>query len=113
MFENFKRRWELIISKIENVAIDDLGVELIQLNFRCNRDLLVASMKVKNHRVINELEVLRAELEAALQIAHSRFRLKNRGILAGIFGGMFKRHHSHCMLKRLNPKDILADEMPM
>lgn len=47
MFENFKRRWELIISKIENVAIDDLGVELIQLNFRCNRDFLVASMKEK------------------------------------------------------------------
>lgn len=45
MFENFKRRWELIISKIENVTIDDLGVELIQLNFRCNRDLLVASIK--------------------------------------------------------------------
>jgi hypothetical protein len=89
-FENFKQLWEGETDKIKNEAIDGDGVSLIRLHFELNRLHLEASMNEDDlTQGLNlELEMLEAKLETALQIAHSRFRLKNRGILASIFGGI-------------------------
>lgn len=88
--EGFKQFWEGEIAKIKNEAIDGNGVGLIRLHFDMNKHLLTASMNDKDftREVHLELRMLESKLEIALQIAHSRFRLKNRGILANIFGGI-------------------------
>ena len=89
-FENFKQFWEEEIAKIKNEAIDGNGVRLIRLHFDLTSHLLTMSMSYKEftREVHLELRMLESKFEIALQIAHSRFRLKNRGILASIFGGI-------------------------
>ena len=89
-FEGFKQSWVGEIAKIKNEAIDGNGVSLIRLHFDLTKHLLIASMNDKEftREVHLELRMLESKLEIALQIAHSRFRLKNRGILANIFGGI-------------------------
>lgn len=89
-FENFKQFWEEEIAKIKNEAIDGNGVRLIRLHFDINKHILTASMNYKEftREVYLELRMIESKLEIALQIAHSRFRLKNRGILASVFGGI-------------------------
>ncbi|MEM1582835.1 MAG: hypothetical protein QXK89_10075 [Candidatus Bathyarchaeia archaeon] len=90
--EDFKRKWKDMISKIEKEAIDGEGVTLIRLNFR--KDKLLFEIDVERneftHEMFVELEILESELEAALQIANSKFKLENRRILARIFGGIFE-----------------------
>ena len=87
-FENFKKLWEEEIAKIRNESIDGDGVRLINLHFDLNKHILIMNMSSKEFtgEVHLELEMLESKLEIALQIAHSRFRLKNRGILANVFG---------------------------
>lgn len=92
-FEDFKSKWKQIISKIEKEAIDGEGIAMIRLQFDKDKALFEMGMREDEltHKIYVELEMLESELETVLQIAHSRFRLKNRGILAKIFGGVFKR----------------------
>jgi len=89
-FENFKQFWEGEIAKIKNEAIDGDGMRLIRLHFDINKHLLTAYMNEEEftREVHLELRMLESKFEIALQIAHSRFRLKNRGILASVFGGI-------------------------
>jgi hypothetical protein len=92
-FEVLKKKWEQIISKIENEAIDDNGVEIIRLRFHIDKNLFEMGLKSGEltHKTLVELHLLESQVEVALQIAQSRFKLKNRGILAQIFGRMFGR----------------------
>ena len=89
-FEGFKQFWEGEIAKIKNEAIDGDGVSLIRLHFDLNKLHLIMSMNEEEFtpEVDLELGMLESKFEIALQIAHSRFRLKNRGILANVFGGI-------------------------
>ena len=88
-FEDFKRTWEEIIAKIEGEAIDGDGINLIRIHFELNE------IHFKNDPEFEEfymdMKLLESKLETALQIAHSRFRLRNRGILARFFGGMTEK----------------------
>lgn len=92
-FENLRQFWEEEIGNIRNEAIDGDGVRFIRLHFDLNRHLFTLGMNEEDFTrdVHLELEMLESKLEIALQIAHSRFRLKNRGILASIFGGIFDK----------------------
>lgn len=92
-FEGFKQFWEGEMAKIKNEAIDGDGMRLIRLHFDLNKNLLTASMSEEEFtsEVHLELTMLESKLEIVLQIAHSRFRLRNRGILASIFGGIVDR----------------------
>jgi len=91
--EDFKRNWEMLIAKIEKEAIDGEGVNLIRLCFDRDRNLFEMGVGEDEftHEMYVELNMLESKLEAALQFAHSRFRLKNRGVLARIFGGIAER----------------------
>ena len=92
-FEDFKRTWEEIIAKIEGEAIDGDGINLIRIQFEL--DEIHFKIHCKNYPEFEEfymdMKLLESKLETALQIAHSRFRLRNRGILARFFGGMTEK----------------------
>ncbi|MEM2954305.1 MAG: hypothetical protein QXU21_08575 [Candidatus Bathyarchaeia archaeon] len=90
-FEDFKSKWEQIISKIENEAIDGEGIIMIRYHFDRSKALFINGLNEDEYtyKILVELDIL-TKLETALQIAHSSFRLKNLGILARIFGGIFE-----------------------
>ena len=87
-FEKFKKTWETQIANIRNEAIDGDGIALIRIHFETGKlQLKVFAKGELPDSLYTDLVNLESELEVALQIAHSRFRLKNRGTLARIFGG--------------------------
>ncbi len=91
-FEDFKQGWEGQIAKIENQAIDGEGVSHVRLRFELDQSSLIMSMtEVELAQVDSELRMLQSKLEIALQIAHSRFKLKNRGVLARAFAGILDK----------------------
>jgi hypothetical protein len=86
-FEKFKKIWETQIADIRNQAIDGDGVASIQANF----DLAKTRLQLLAHdempdSIYMDVDLLESQLTVALEIAHSRFRLKNRGVLARLFG---------------------------
>jgi len=91
--ENFKRFWEGEIAKIEKEAIDNDGVNLIRLHFEKDRLLLETSMNEEDftQEVHLELNMLESKLTVALETARSRYRLRNRGLWARIFGGIVEK----------------------
>lgn len=92
--EEFAKIWESQIEKIEKQALDGDAVSLIRLHF--DRDKLKFQMFVdKNYAEENDvylrLDLLESKLNFALEAAHSRFRLENRGILAKAFSGVLDK----------------------
>jgi hypothetical protein len=82
------KKLENQIANIRNEAIDGDGIALFRIHFE--RGKLKLKVFAKNElpdSIYTDLVNLESELEVALQIAHSRFRLKNRGVLARFFGG--------------------------
>ena len=91
-FENFKRNWESQIAKIEKEAIDDYGTSLIRLQFERDKIFYkIGITEIELRQVGSELNLLDSNLETALQIARSRFKLQHRGILAKAFGGILDK----------------------
>ena len=91
-FENFKKTWEEIIAKVENEAIDGDGVDIIRTHFELDESSFMLDLNESEFdEVYMDMKLLKSKLEVALQIAHSRFRLRNRGILARIFGGIVEK----------------------
>ena len=91
-FKKFKKTWEEIITKIENEAIDGEGINFIRLRFELDKSHFMLDLNESEvDDVYMDMELLESKLETALQLAHSRFRLRNRGILARIFGGMIEK----------------------
>jgi hypothetical protein len=87
--EQFKATWNDLIPKIETNVIDGDGVSRILLYFGCYNDLFFGANKdddVAKYRL--ELELMESRLIVALEVAHSKFRLANRGALAKFFGGL-------------------------
>ena len=90
-FEDFKRTWEELIVKMENEAIDGDGVNLIRIHFELDKNSFTLGLDESELMNYMDMKLLTSKLEVALQIAHSRFRLRNRGILARIFGGIAEK----------------------
>ena len=92
-FENFKGFWEGEIAKIEKEAIDNDGVNLIRLRFEHDSLHLEMSMNEEyfTKEMHLELNMLESKLTVALEIARSRYKLRNRGLWARIFGGIVKK----------------------
>jgi hypothetical protein len=87
-FEKFKKTWETQIDSIKNEAIDGDGVFTIRLSFGISKSKLeLSSIEESIESIFIDLDLLESQLNVALEIAHSRFRLKNRGVLARLFGG--------------------------
>jgi len=91
--EIFKENWERQIAKIEKEAIDSDGVNLIRLHFQRDRAILELSMNEREftRQVQVELDMLESKLTIALETARSRYRLRNRGLWARIFGGIIEK----------------------
>jgi len=85
--EAFKKTWVSQIEAIRNEAIDGDGVYKIRLQFELCRLKLEMSKDSLAESLFTDLDLLESQLDVALEIAHSRFRLKNRGALARLFGG--------------------------
>jgi hypothetical protein len=83
-FEKFKNTWNELISKIENESIDGDGVTVIEARFNLDQLLFQSN----NAEETSEIFLIESKLYTALMIAHSRFRLANRGALAKFFGGI-------------------------
>jgi len=92
-FEIFKDTWEEQIAKIEKEALDSDAVYSIRLDFHKGKIFLEATMMENKftREVIVELNSLESKLNVALETARSRFKLRHRGILARIFGGIFDK----------------------
>ena len=88
-FEEFKKFWEYEIAKIEREALDAKATRLIHSKFKLDRHLLEITMtedEFENRWF--ELEKLESKLIRSLEVARSRFTLKNRGLFAKIFSGI-------------------------
>jgi hypothetical protein len=87
-FDDFKKTWESQIEIIRKEAIDGDGIYKIRLQF----DLCRLKLEMANEPIVNksysdqDLDLIESQLNVALEIAHSRFRLRNRGVLAKLFG---------------------------
>jgi hypothetical protein len=92
-FEKFKKTWEELIAKIENNPIDGDGVHGIRLHFDIGKLKLHMDSNESElvHSIYFDTEMLESKLEVALMVAHSKFRLANRGALARFFGGLTDR----------------------
>jgi hypothetical protein len=91
-FEDFKNTWEELIAKIENEAIDGDGVSLIRIHFELDKISCEHALdESESDELYLDMKLLESKLEVALQIAHSRFRLRNRGILARFLGGIAEK----------------------
>jgi hypothetical protein len=89
-FEKFKKTWETQIANIKDEAIDGDGVRMIRLRFELsvgNLQIYTPMSKLPDS-IYTDLDLLESQLDVALEIAHSRFRLRNRGILARVFAGI-------------------------
>jgi len=65
---------------------------MIRLNFDKDKYYFEYSfMRENSNQQLMELELLESKLEVALEIAHSRFRLRNRGIIARLFAGIIDK----------------------
>jgi hypothetical protein len=91
-FEDFKKTWEELIAKIENDVVDGDAVSLIRIHFELNMNSFELNLSESELDALYlDMKLLQSKLEVALQIAHSRYRLRNRGILARVFRGITEK----------------------
>lgn len=86
-FKMFKDVWEEEIKKIENGVIDNRGSLLIYDHFSLCENSLIQSMKTRFELTPEfnlEIELLKARLTIALEIAHTKYMLQNRSLLVKI-----------------------------
>ena len=87
--DKFVKTWKKLIDDIKKceLGIDGREASIISLDFDGNKSLLLSEMK-KDQLGDMDLRLLESELTVALAIAVTKFKLRNRGILARIFGGI-------------------------
>ena len=86
-FKMFKDIWEEEIKKIKNGVIDNCGSLRIYGCFSLCENSLILSMKTRFELTPEfnlEIELLKARLTIALEIAHTKYMLQNRSLLVKI-----------------------------
>ncbi|WP_048094711.1 hypothetical protein [Geoglobus ahangari] len=79
-FEQFAKKWNKIIEYVNKAqdGLDERGAEQIRLNFREDVLLLIIDSKRMGIKFRQrDVSLIESELEAALNIAESRYKLKN------------------------------------
>jgi hypothetical protein len=74
--EGFTNAWTEIIEELDKGVIDSHGAYMLYLRFRIDRSLLQLHFR--------DTTLLESKLRRALEMAHSRYALQNKGIWARI-----------------------------
>jgi hypothetical protein len=92
--EDFIKNWESQIAKIEKQSLDGDAVRSIRLKFEIDTlhyKMWISEKEEEENDVYMKLQLLESKLIIALETAHSRFRLENRGVLAKAFSGILDK----------------------
>jgi hypothetical protein len=88
--DEFIQTWERQIAKIEKQALDGDAVNSISLKFDLDSTqfkMFMSEREAEEEDAYTKLDLLESKLTVALETAHSRFRLENRGALEKEFSG--------------------------
>jgi hypothetical protein len=89
-FEMFERSWLEEIAKLDKGMIDGHGAQQLYLNF--DRDIIRLKMSMPALSAPNmglEIGLLRSKLTRAIEMAHTRYDLQNKKLLAKILIPVF------------------------
>lgn len=91
-FNRFKQTWEKEINKIEIEALDTRGVFIIYNHFHI--DLITLHMSMSEHeftmKMHQEATLLESKLSRALEVARTKYSLKNKGLWIKFIEGISK-----------------------
>jgi hypothetical protein len=91
-FEMFEKSWRETINKLDKGVIDGRGAQRLYLDFNHNKlrlEMYPPLAELADRSMTQKIDLLYSELTRAIEMAHTRYDLQNKKLLAKILIPVF------------------------